>query len=100
MKKKMNKTAGHSFREIKETNKEKNNSEFNTHKRVLSLRSTTTGGGARLIGLLANLRQPGNWLACSHYFPVNLKIGVYHTEHIHMSAASDQSRVREQSLPL
>ena len=44
MKKKMNKTAGYYFREIKETNKEKNNSEFNTHKRVWSLRSTTTGG--------------------------------------------------------
>ena len=34
MKKKMNKTAGYYFREIKETNKEKNNSEFNTYKRV------------------------------------------------------------------
>ena len=40
----MNKTAGYYFREIKETNKEKNNSEFNTHKRVSSLRSTATGG--------------------------------------------------------
>ena len=30
----MNKTAGYYFREKKETNKEKNNSEFNTLKRV------------------------------------------------------------------
>ena len=95
MKKKMTKTAGHYFTEIKETNKQKNNSEFNT-KRVWSLRSTTTGGFISRRGEVARaVGKLGNWLACAHYFPVNFKFESIILNTFTCASASDQSRVRE-----